>query len=201
MALNDPNDLLFFTAPTLFYLLLHRIYLVPSLAYLYQHRKNLRGASRTMGFIRPRIRDCKLGVITAVLLALVTVLMIHFFPNSIPSKPAIVATAAMIAIEATVTLLRSAGEEILFRGFIQGIFTKRFSAYTAILAQALLSMLPATLLTILDTGYWVLLPPQFLAVITFGFLRHHTKGITAPLLMHMILNILVMTADLTGLTG
>ncbi|TWT26929.1 CPBP family intramembrane metalloprotease [Corynebacterium canis] len=201
MALNDPNDLLFFTVPTLFYLLLHRIYLVPSLAYLYQHRKHLRRASRTMGFIRPQIRDCKLGVITAVLLALVTVLMIHFSPNSIPSKPAIVATATMIAVEATVTILRSAGEEVLFRGFIQGIFSKRFSAYTAILAQALLSMLPATLLTILDTGYWVLLPPQFLAVITFGFLRHYTKGITAPLLVHMILNVLVMTADLTGLTA
>lgn len=199
MALNDPNDLLFFTVPTLFYLLLHRIYLIPSLAYLFQHRTNLRGALRTMGLVRPTMRDYKSAVTTSVFLAAMTLAMVYFFPNSIPAKPAIVATAAMIAIEATVTVLRGAGEEMLFRGFIQGIFSKHFSAYTAILAQALLSMLPATLLTLVDTGYWVLLPPQFLAVVTLGYLRHRTGKIIAPLLVHIILNIVIMVAEIAGI--
>ncbi|MDO4686789.1 MAG: CPBP family intramembrane metalloprotease [Corynebacterium sp.] len=199
MALNDPNDLLFLSVPALFYLFLHRLYLIPTFAYLYQHRPHLNSAVRTMGLLRPTKRDVALAGIAVIFLTIIGLAIVYLFPHPIPRQAALPTSIGLMFVKGFIITLRGAGEEFLFRGFVQGIFAKRFSAYTAILAQALLSLLPATLLSFIEPSYWALLPPQFIVVLTLGFLRHHTKGIAAPLIVHVILNIFIMAAETTNM--
>lgn len=200
MGPDDPNDLLFFSIPAIFYLLLHRIYLIPTLAYVYQHRQHLRRAMRTMGFVRPSLRDCSLALGASIVLALAGIAVFFVFPQEFPTQAALASAGPLIIIKGLLISLRGAGEEILFRGFVQGIFAKRFSAHTAILAQALLSLLPTTFVSIIQPTYWVLLPPLFIVVITLGFLRFYSKGIAAPLIVHTVLNIVIITAEATTMS-
>lgn len=87
-------------------------------------------------------------------------------------------------------VLLAVAEEILFRGFIAGLLTRRYGFGFGNLAQALIFLAPHLLLLLVSTAFWPLLPVQFAAGWVFGLLRYRSGSIGPPALAHAAANVL-----------
>ena len=136
--------LLLWSLPTLIYLLLRR---QPAVA--------------VCGLGRPWARGWAWAAVMLLVLLVLSYLAL------LPAPPEVVAqtTTATTAMGFLAMALRAVGEEIFFRGFLQGIFTQRWNACAGITVQGLLFGLIHLPLAMLDVS----LIPLFVLQIATGF--------------------------------
>ncbi|MDO5075746.1 CPBP family intramembrane glutamic endopeptidase [Corynebacterium sp.] len=164
------------------------LFSIPTIAYLAWHRNSLREAARVMGFARPRPKDLTLAVITALVLAALSWPIIRLIPPEVLSSPNI-ALPTITALSLVSTAARAAGEEILFRGFLQGLLGQRLGALPTIAIVSALFLLPHVPLLLVSWSLVGLVALQFVAGVGMCYLRHITGNIAAPTIVHVVLNV------------
>ena len=85
-----------------------------------------------------------------------------------------------------VLVLVVTAEEIVWRGLGIDVFSRHTSAQNAVLLSAVLYTLPQVAFR-----SPLLVVVAFLCGVVWGALRVHTKGLTAPLLAHLVWDLLV----------
>lgn len=99
-------------------------------------------------------------------------------------------TGAVTGFSAAVGVSAAAvGEEIFFRGFVQGHLARRFGARTALWGQGVLFLLPHLFLLLVDTRLWILLPVQFLLGLMLGGLRRGSGSVLPGVIAHALTNV------------
>jgi membrane protease YdiL (CAAX protease family) len=86
--------------------------------------------------------------------------------------------------------VRSAGEEILFRGFVQGVASHRFATTAGIWIQAVLFLLPHLALLVVSPLVWPILPAQFLTGLALGWLRARHDSVAPAIAVHAVANVI-----------
>lgn len=84
----------------------------------------------------------------------------------------------------------AAGEEIFFRGFLQGWLDARWGVRVAVWGQAVAFLLPHLLLILVDPTLWVLLPLQFLIGLALGVLRWRSGSVWPAVVAHVLTNVI-----------
>ncbi|WJZ02938.1 CPBP family intramembrane glutamic endopeptidase [Corynebacterium freiburgense] len=164
------------------------LFSLPTFLYLFVHRNNLNLARTSVGIIAPKNSDFLWAAITGILLCALAYPVTQSLPDALRGQAG-VTVAALSIWSVSQTIFRAAGEEIFFRGFLQGVLEKRLSAVINTIVVATLFLLPHLLLLQVDIGFWKLLPLQWVGGIVFGALRYKTGGITAPVLAHSAVNL------------
>ena len=93
-------------------------------------------------------------------------------------------------VAALSVVVRAAAEEVLFRGFLQGVLAGRFGRTVGIWVQAVLFLLPHLALLLLSPLVWPILPAQFLTGLTLGWLRSRHDSIAPTVAVHAVANVL-----------
>ncbi|MCS5479198.1 CPBP family intramembrane metalloprotease [Corynebacterium sp. YIM 101645] len=83
----------------------------------------------------------------------------------------------------------AAGEEIFFRGFLQGWLDSRWGVRAAVWGQAVAFLLPHLLLVLVEPALWVLLPVQFLIGLALGMLRWRSGSVWPAVVAHVLTNV------------
>jgi uncharacterized protein len=86
--------------------------------------------------------------------------------------------------------VRAAGEEMLFRGFLQGVVSNRFGKAAGIWVQAVLFLLPHLALLLVSPLVWPILPAQFLTGLALGWLRSRHDSIAPTIAVHAVANVI-----------
>lgn len=86
-------------------------------------------------------------------------------------------------------VLAAAGEEIFFRGFLQGIVAQRWGASVGIIVQGVAFLLPHLLLLTVSPSLIWLVAGQFVIGLILGWLRQHTASIAPDVLAHVTANL------------
>ncbi len=82
-------------------------------------------------------------------------------------------------------------EELLFRGLIAGSFSRRFSLLWANLGQALIFLLPHTLVLRVIPEMWCILPIIFASALFQGWVRIKSSSIVGAWLIHASANVAI----------
>ncbi|AGF72718.1 CPBP family intramembrane glutamic endopeptidase [Corynebacterium halotolerans] len=99
-------------------------------------------------------------------------------------------TGAVTGFSAAVGVAAAAaGEEIFFRGFVQGHLARRFGARAALWGQAVIFLLPHLFLLLVDARLWILLPVQFLLGLVAGVLRRGSGSVLPGVIAHVLTNV------------
>jgi membrane protease YdiL (CAAX protease family) len=94
-------------------------------------------------------------------------------------------------VAAVAVIVRAAGEEMLFRGFLQGVIANRFGKSTGIWVQAVLFLLPhLALLLLVSPLVWPILPAQFLTGLALGWLRSRHDSVAPTIAVHAVANVI-----------
>ncbi len=102
--------------------------------------------------------------------------------------PGLTARATGLA-GAIAVVLRAAGEEVFFRGFVTGLLARRLGAVAGNLAQALIFLAPHLLLLLVDVGLWPLLPLQAVSGWLMGWLRLRHDSVLPAIGVHAVVNL------------
>ncbi len=81
-------------------------------------------------------------------------------------------------------------EEIFFRGFIAGLFIRKYGFAVGNLLQALVFLAPHLLLLLVSVSLWPILPVQFIAGWLLGVLRDRSASIGPSSVAHVATNLL-----------
>jgi uncharacterized protein len=87
-------------------------------------------------------------------------------------------------------IVLAVAEEMLFRGFVAGVLFRRLGPRRGNVYQALIFLAPHTLLLLISTSLWPLLPLQFIAGLVLGWLRERSGSIGPSSLLHTLTNLL-----------
>lgn len=90
--------------------------------------------------------------------------------------------------------LLALAEEMLFRGLIAGVLIRRLGFWRGNTLQALIFLAPHTLLLLISTSLWPILPVQLLAGWLLGWLRNRSHSIGAAWLAHTGANLIAALA-------
>ncbi len=88
--------------------------------------------------------------------------------------------ATLLANAIIFVVVPAIGEELFFRGMLQGLFTKRLNHHMAI-------FLTASIFSVIHWQIFNLLPILFMGVL-FGYIKHWTQSIWIPIGLHFINN-------------
>ncbi|HOC14006.1 MAG TPA: CPBP family intramembrane metalloprotease [Propionicimonas sp.] len=91
---------------------------------------------------------------------------------------------------ALAVVLAAAGEELFFRGFLQGIIARHWGASVGIIVQGVAFLLPHLLLLTVSPSLIWLVAGQFVIGLMLGWLRQHTASVAPGVLAHVIANLL-----------
>jgi membrane protease YdiL (CAAX protease family) len=160
---------------------------LPTFIYLLVRRRDP-SARVTMGLTMPR----PMGWLLGAALTLVSLGIGYVTTSAVPSEilhgPG--TTGPITGVVAGLFVaLRATGEEILFRGFIQGLIAKRFGPLVGIGVQGLLFLIPHLPLLSLSPRLGPLVLGQFAIGLALGWLRHHTSSIWPGTLAHIVTNV------------
>lgn len=160
---------------------------IPTLIYLLVTRRRPDGRA-VMGLLPGRPADYAWALLAAVALGALSWAALLAVPDELLHGPG---TTGRItgALTLAGVILRAVGEEVFFRGFLQGLLRRRLAFWPANLAQGVLFLLPHLLLLLVDARMWPILPVQFLAGLTMGWLRERSGSIGPPSLVHALLNV------------
>lgn len=130
-----------------------------------------------------------LGVVVGIIGFLLGYFAVLTLPAGIAAGPG--TTGVITGVASTLGVAAAAtGEEVFFRGFLQGLLAKHFGHRTALWGQAVAFLLPHLLLLLIDARLWVLLPIQFFLGLLLGLLRKHSTSIIPSVIAHVLTNIL-----------
>ncbi|HAT1376165.1 TPA: CPBP family intramembrane metalloprotease [Corynebacterium striatum] len=161
--------LLLWSLPTLIYLLLRR---QPAVA--------------VCGLGRPWAR----GWAWAAVMLLVVLVLSYLALLPVPPEVVAQTTTATTAMGFLAMALRAVGEEIFFRGFLQGIITQRWNAGAGITVQGLLFGLIHLPLAMLDISLIPLFVLQIATGFTMGWLREKSASLWPGATVHATINVL-----------
>lgn len=165
-------------------------------------RGEARAARRTMGLIPGTSAGYALAIavfaITLVLgyLSLRAIAALaqghHLHPGRITTGRGLAVTVGSPAgpTGAASTVLTTAAEEVLFRGFLAGLLIERLGFATGNTVQAVLFLAPHALVLVVAPALWPILPTQLVAGWLLGWLRHRSGSIVPGWLAHAAANIL-----------
>ncbi|HAT1131844.1 CPBP family intramembrane glutamic endopeptidase [Corynebacterium striatum] len=161
--------LLLWSLPTLIYLLLRR---QPAVA--------------VCGLGRPWAR----GWAWAAVMLLVVLVLSYLALLPVPPEVVAQTTTATTAMGFLAMALRAVGEEIFFRGFLQGIITQRWNAGAGITVQGLLFGLIHLPLAMLDISLIPLFVLQIATGFAMGWLREKSASLWPGATVHATINVL-----------
>lgn len=116
-------------------------------------------------------------------------LAIVLVPAEVIEKPG-VSVAQLTSLGAAIGIvLRAAGEDLLFRGLLGGVFIRRLGFGWGNLLQALVFLVPHLALLLIDSRLWPVIPVQFAIGWLMGWLRDRTGTFVPGIAVHAIANI------------
>lgn len=92
-------------------------------------------------------------------------------------------------VSGVAVLLRAAGEEVFFRGFVTGLLARRLGSIVGNLVQSVVFLLPHLLLLLVDSRLWPILPVQAIAGWLMGWLRLRHGSVLPAVEVHAVLNL------------
>ena len=158
-----------------------------------------------LGWRRSALRSYLIGVALALVIGGLTGLTFWLFARDLLLHPAAHTTQAayahlapspgtFLSIFFSEAFFNTLGEELFFRGLLGGWLMKRWGFFMGNTVQALLFVLPHTLLILLASpSYWFVLPFDLLAGWALGWLRYCSGSIWPGWLSHTLVN---MVSDL-----
>ncbi|OYN91557.1 CPBP family intramembrane glutamic endopeptidase [Parenemella sanctibonifatiensis] len=168
------------------------LFCVPTLIHLVVQS---RGKDRTLAAARGRA-GLKWGKpvdylwALALLLPLVLTgwLAVALIPGDVLEAPGVTDMRVTSVAVAAGIVLRAAGEEVLFRGLLGGIFMRRLGFGWGNVLQAVVFLVPHLVLLVVDARMWPILPVQFVAGLLLGWLRHSTGTLVPGAAVHAVAN-------------
>lgn len=163
------------------------LFSIPTLIHLLVRRRDPQ-ARATMGLTAPAWWGWLLAlalIIVSLGIGWVTTLSV---PTEILQGPGTTGRITGV-ISGLVVVLRAIGEEVFFRGFLQGLLARRWGAVVGIVGQGIVFLLPHLLLLTLSTTLIPLVVGQFVTGLLLGWLRHRTGSIAPGSLAHAVVNV------------
>ncbi|MDN5571680.1 MAG: CPBP family intramembrane metalloprotease [Propionibacteriaceae bacterium] len=165
------------------------VFSLPSLIYLAVRRRDAE-ARATLGLVGTTASGWLLGLAVAVVSLALGWAATLPVPAEILHGPG---TAGRIVgvVSGFMVVLRAVGEEILFRGFLQGIVARRWGAFAGIVVQGVAFWLPHLMLLTITGALVPLVIAQFAIGLLFGWLRHRTGSIAPGAAAHALANVIM----------
>lgn len=160
---------------------------LPTAIYLWLRRKRP-GGRRAMGLTWGAPSD----YVVAVALAAALVGLVWLALRAVPAD--VLATAGATnritgPLVGLAVAIRASGEEMLFRGFLQGILAGRFGRVAGTVGQGVLFGLVHLPLLGISPTLWPLITAQFVTGLALGWLRSRHDSIAAPVVLHVASNV------------
>jgi len=161
---------------------------VPTALYLWFRRRRQDRGRPAMGLTRGASSDYAMAFGVAVILIGLGLVATRLIPADVLAAAGSTnrITSGLVALAVAV---RSAGEEMLFRGFLQGVVANRFGTTAGIWVQALLFLGIHLPLLAISPLVWPILPAQLLTGLVLGWLRTRHDSILPPIAVHIIANV------------
>ena len=162
---------------------------IPSVIYLLVRRHRTDRGRRSMGLTWGATDDYIWAIVAVVVLGGLSLAATKLIPADVLAT---VGTTNRITtlVAALAVIVRAAGEETLFRGFLQGVFSNRFGKAAGIWVQAVLFLLPHLALLLVSPLVWPILPAQFLTGLALGWLRSRHDSIAPTIAVHAVANVI-----------
>ena len=163
------------------------LFLCPSVLYIFFRRKSL-GVSRARAHVGWRWGSWQAAGLSLVLFPVllgIGYLGIRLVSASNLTLPGVVLVHGVSGA----VILRAVGEEIFFRGFLGGLFLRRWGLWVGNTLQAALFIVPHLVLLSFDVHLWPILPVQFLCGWILGAVRFRSGSIVECSVLHAALNV------------
>ena len=154
---------------------------LPTLVFLLLRRQPV-----TVGLGRPQAH----GWTWAGILLLVLLVLSYLVLLPVPAEVVAQTTTATTAMGFLAMALRAVGEEIFFRGFLQGLVAQRWNACVAIAVQGTLFGLLHVPIALLDVSLIPLFVLQVTTGFALGWLREKAASLWPGAAVHAVINIL-----------
>jgi membrane protease YdiL (CAAX protease family) len=178
------------------------LFSIPSLVYFAVQRR--RGENWTSVLENLGLKGCKgtyflQGLGVAVAVGGLLWLTLRIVPSGLLESPMVstsVYTGWSLSLSSFMfALLREAfyvalGEEVFFRGLLGGWLEQRYGFVKGNTMQALVFVLPHSLLLLVSMSFWAVVAVQFLAGWAIGWLRSRSGSIMPGWLGHSLMNAL-----------
>jgi len=163
------------------------IWIIPTLLWLLVHRFSP-GAVGVAGLFWPRWRWLAAGVGVGVLSLGLGWLALSLIPASSLDHPDV--TGPIVSLVGGLSVAAAAlGEEIFFRGFLQGLLDRWRGPHLALWGQAFAFLIPHLLLLLIDVHLYPLVIVQFGVGILLGWLRLRSDSLWPAAVAHVITNV------------
>lgn len=163
------------------------LFLWPSVLYIFFRRKSL-GVSRARAHVGLRWGSWQAAGLSLVLFPVllgIGCLGIRLVPTASLTLPGVVLVQGVSGA----AILRAVGEEIFFRGFLGGLFLRRWGLWGGNTLQAALFLVPHLVLLSVDVHLWPILPVQFLSGWILGAVRYRSGSIIECSILHAAVNV------------
>lgn len=163
------------------------LFLCPSVLYMFFRRKSL-GVSRARAYVGWRWGSWQMAGLSLVLFPVllgIGYLGIRLVSASSLTLPGVVLVQGV----SVAVILRALGEEIFFRGFLGGLFLRRWGLWVGNTLQAAIFLVPHLVLLSFDVHLWPILPVQFLGGWILGAVRFRSGSIVECSVLHAALNV------------
>ena len=162
---------------------------IPTVIYLLVRRRRTDRGRRSMGLTWGATDDYIWAIVAVVVLGGLSLAATKLIPADVLAT---VGTTNRITtlVAALAVIVGAAGEEMLFRGFLQGVFSNRFGKAAGIWVQAVLFLVPHLALLLVSPLVWPILPAQFLTGLALGWLRSRHDSIAPTIAVHAVANVI-----------
>lgn len=168
-----------------FVVVLAALLAMPSLVRIYGSGGTVR-PYREEGWITPTPRWVIWAVGVAAAVILLWLLALQLVPPTVFGAERGTASLMTVSIMLPGAAIYAVGEELLFRGYLQGLLQRRAGEIPALIASALLFTLLYVLLVLIDTQMWVLVPYQLISGLLYGELRRRSGSVWVAAIAHAL---------------
>ena len=165
------------------------LFLCPSVLYILVRRKSI-GVSRALAHVGWRWGSWQAAGLSLVLFPVLLgtgYLGIRLVSTASLTLPGVVLVHGVSGA----AILRAVGEEIFFRGFLGGLFFRRWGLWVGNTLQAALFLVPHLVLLSIDVHLWPILPVQFLGGWILGVVRYRSGSVIECSVLHAAVNIAI----------
>ena len=161
---------------------------IPSLIYALVKRGKTSDWRRALALVWPTARGWGLGILAAVVGAGLGWLALRGVPPEVMTAQG--TTGAITSVlGGLMVALRAVGEEVFFRGFLQGLAERRWGAVAGVVIQAVVFTLPHLALLTVNVALAPLVVTQAVTGVILGWVRLRTGSIAPTSLAHVIVNL------------
>lgn len=165
------------------------LFSLPTLIYLLVGRRDA-VARPTMGLVASARQGWLLAVVLIVVSLGIGWVTTMAVPPEILHGPG--TTGRITGVVAGLSVaLRAVGEEVFFRGFVQGLVAKRWGPVAGVVVQGVAFLIPHLPLIAISTALVPLVAGQFVIGLLLGWLRHRARSIAPGAVAHAVVNVVV----------